>query len=88
MEREGGWDRSDQQTRFIHNRSSASILHIPEMTFQTTMKGSYGQSGGCCVGFGSITYLFSTLLVSVEKIRPITNEKFGRGDGDDRVTDA
>ena len=70
-------DGSDQQTRFIQGRSSASIPHNLEISFQTIVKGSYGQTGGRCVGFSSMTYLLSMLLVSVEKIGPIINKKFG-----------
>ena len=33
--------------------------------------------GGYCVGFSSVTYLLSMLLVSVEKTGPIINGKFG-----------
>ena len=61
-------DGSDQQTRFIQSRSSASIPHGLEYSFRTIVRSSYGQVGGCCVGFCSITHLFLMLLVSVEEI--------------------
>ena len=77
MKRVTVYDVSDQQTRFIQSRSSASILHKPKLSFETTVNGPYGQSGGGYEGFSSITYLLSMSLVSVEKIRPIINKNFG-----------